>query len=317
MVFIKSHHSCGGDEGKCVSYFLKKIIMKLFKTLKDSDGSVNFIFDNGMEARFVQRVPEYFIVYLSSQTGCNKACRMCHLTQTGQTNMIDATIEDFAEQTSKVLGWAWQNMRDGDSVAVKKIHFNFMARGELFSNKTVNYKELFEILYGMAITHGVEIKFNISTILPEELINKEFSDIFHYNDSNIRIYYSLYSMNETFRKRWLPKAMNPKLALNKLSRFPGLFPGSEVKLHWAFIENENDSIEDLKEIFDYCDEINFHPRMNIVRYNPYSEFQGKEPSEEKIIILKEYCETRIGSNNVKIIPRVGEQVFASCGAFHN
>jgi len=51
-----------------------------FKILQSQeDQSVNFIADDGndgfLEARYVRREDNYFIVYLSSQTGCIKACQ--------------------------------------------------------------------------------------------------------------------------------------------------------------------------------------------------------------------------------------------------
>lgn len=306
--------------------------MKLINTLySKEDASVNFIFDNGMEARFVQRSPDYFIIYLSSQTGCNKACRFCHLTQTGQTEMTDATIQDYILQTYVVIqNWITTIGGYGAPYNELKIHVNFMSRGEAFSNVHMrnDSKELLDCITSMIrsfVNNDIEIKFNISTIMPEEIDNLELCEIFdktlihdgNYRDlnyRNVRIYYSLYSMNEQFRKRWLPKAIHPKRALNKLSRFKNEF-NSEVKLHWAFIEGENDSIEHLKEIFDYCDEINFQPKFNIVRYNPFSPNQGREPSEECIAELLGYIESRLGVGNAKIIPKVGRDVAASCGMF--
>jgi adenine C2-methylase RlmN of 23S rRNA A2503 and tRNA A37 len=290
-----------------------------------------------MEARFVQRNPDYFIAYLSSQTGCNKACRFCHLTQTGQTEMIDATTLDYNDQLVEIL----RHYINFTPRPVKKIHINFMARGEVFSNKyflknannelinlfslnaraneaaeIARLRDPAEILERLALeTKNI---FNLSTIMPEEIKDIEFNELFQrdFNSETkeLRIYYSLYSMKESFRKRWIPKAIEPKLALNKLARFQNWFD-STVKLHWAFIKDENDSIEELKEIFDYCDDIGLKPKFNIVRYNPYSSAQGEEAPH--LEYLRAYIASRIGIDNVKIIPRVGggNQTYASCGMF--
>src|SRR5262249_56151998 len=56
-----------------------------------------------LEARYVRRCADYFVVYLSSQTGCAQACRMCHLTATGQTHLRDATFRELIEQAQTAL----------------------------------------------------------------------------------------------------------------------------------------------------------------------------------------------------------------------
>ncbi len=78
--------------------------MKIKEVLHSyEDKSVNFVFDNMLEARFVRRVEDYFIVYLSSHDGCNKACRFCHLTQTKQTSFNETTLEEYLIQAKTVL----------------------------------------------------------------------------------------------------------------------------------------------------------------------------------------------------------------------
>jgi len=72
------------------------------------DDSVNFIDKFGpgsyFESRYVRRHPEYVACYLSTQTGCEHNCRMCHLTITGQNkNVKDASIVDLFLQAEDVL----------------------------------------------------------------------------------------------------------------------------------------------------------------------------------------------------------------------
>src|SRR5262245_32866160 len=58
-----------------------------------------------IDARYVCRRPDDFVLYLSSQTGCDQACRMCHLTATGQTRLRAVTHEEFLVQADTVLGY--------------------------------------------------------------------------------------------------------------------------------------------------------------------------------------------------------------------
>lgn len=276
------------------------------------DASVNFVtpHDDGgaFEARYVRRKEDYFITYLSSHTGCNKACRVCHLTQTRQTMMTPASADDYYLQGLQVF----RHYRELDDA--QRVNFNFMARGEPLANPTVlnSWDRVQRPLQSLAEQHALAAKYNISTIMPEEMTQKTLYEVF--GDSGAQIYYSLYSLNPEFRKRWLPKAMDPHKALWQLVDWQQK-TGQLVTLHWAFIEGEND---DEKTLYDIAMAIAVRcldVKFNLVRYNPYSPAQGKEPSEEVIQRNFDYMAEACGHEKSRIVPRVGFDVKASCGMF--
>lgn len=287
--------------------------MQLTQTLPScEDQSVNFVFDNMMEARYVRRVDDYFICYLSSHTGCNKSCRFCHLTQTGQVDMVDATIDDYIKQASHVLEYY-----DTVKNPAKKVNFNFMSRGEVLANQTFlkHANEILDALQSMAIKRGLHSKFNISTIMPDDVADVDLSTLIS-NEYDHMFYYSLYSINPSFRKKWIPKSLPVDDALTKLKSWQDS-TGRTLALHWAFIKDENDGEKDLKELLSTIKKHKLKTKFNLVRYNPYSEKQGEE-SEEKVIERNfSLIASDLKNKRSRIVPRVGFDVKASCGMFIN
>lgn len=277
------------------------------------DDSVNLItegtFPGTVEARYVRRADEYFIVYLSSQTACNKACRFCHLTQTGQTLGIDLPVEGIVEQAEQVL-----SHYDTLDQPARSVHYNFMARGEVFANRHVreNGDRLVATLSELAAARGLVPRLKFSTIMPVELSDLELTDIFQVAQPDL--YYSLYSVDPAFRRRWMPKAIEPEQALAKLVRWQQLTRKIPV-LHWAFIEGENDSAESVQRICETVQRAGLLADFNIVRYNPYSERQGREPSEEVLDRNAQILADAFPAARIKVVGRVGFDVNASCGMF--
>ena len=280
--------------------------MTSIKLVSEEDSSINYVVpssDGGyFESRFVQRSSDYFIIYLSSHSGCNQACRMCHLTQTKQTMMTPATLDDYVNQAKQVLSNV--SLPFLRALGLTRVKFSFMARGEPLLNPTIvndwqalrrSLKELIHPYY--------DVEFSISTIMPNDF-KSNLGDIFTNRD--VSIYYSIYSVNEDFRKKWLGNAMPYRTALSYLNHYKSLDYG-KVKFHSAFIKDENDSekdIRDLKFALDFNYDNNY--KFNIVRYNPYSPKQGEESSN--LSLIEEVLEA-------KIITRVGKDVKASCGMF--
>lgn len=279
------------------------------------DQSVNFehTFEDHtgrLEARYVRRTDEYFIVYLSSQTGCKQACRMCWLTATGQNDSRDVTIEEYFQQADEVLAYY------ATKTPAKRVHFNFMARGEPLANKIFvnNADTILRGLKERAAKYGLEAKFLISTIFPEEFGHRQLSGIFQDPEVYPELYYSVYSLNERFRRRWLPRAQFARNAFSALKDWQ-LHTGKVPKIHYAFIEHENDTLIDVKQIIDMIDGYQLDVNWNIVRYNPPIDHWSRETSEKQIDYLHQYIHKRLPEANVKLIPRVGTDVQASCGTF--
>lgn len=290
--------------------------------VSDLDASVNFVTktaDGGaFEARFVQREDRYFIVYLSSHTGCDRACRMCHLTQTRQTMMTPASHNDFMAQAVQVLNrWVDTPLR----VTPDFVNFNFMARGEPLANPVVTdggFIRLRDRLETEARRRGVlRSQMNLSTIMPETLRGADLVDMLGPRPGT-NIYYSLYSMREKFRKRWLPKAMDPRRALDMLVDFQQAGDGAEVVLHWCFMEGENDDAETAEEIIDAVISSGLKTRFNLVRYNAFSPAQGREPADDVLLARLNQLAGAFherGDVPSKMVGRVGMDVKASCGMF--
>lgn len=276
------------------------------------DASVNWdrpVDVGRIEARYVRRCQDYVVVYLSSQTGCDQACRMCHLTATGQTRLRDVAHEEFLEQADTVL----DHYRRAAPPA-RVVHFNFMARGEPLANSILlaHADALLGELAERAIALELRPRYLVSTIFPRELGDRLLEDVFvcHHPE----IYYSLYSMSESFRRRWLPKALPAEEALDLLVRWQRS-TYKICKIHYAFIAGENDSEADVHAICDALESRRLMAHVNIVRYNPPSERHGAESAEEVIERNAALYRSRLPQARVSVIPRVGYDVAASCGMF--
>lgn len=284
----------------------------------NEDKSVNFVWDlpadGALEARYVRRDDDYFIVYLSSQSGCNQACRFCHLTATKQVSFDQATLDDYVTQAQAVLAYYDAEVQTGKQVKANKVHFNWMARGEPLLNPVVTQQT--ELLYAAlakeANQRGLDVKFNISSIVPKGVTEDTLHRVL--SDKRAVIFYSLYSLENDFRKRWLPKAECPRSVLDTLAKLQQE-NGIEIVLHWALIANENDSESTVQQINHEITSRGIKARFNLVRYNPYSEKQGKESSETVLLKRFDTLKQALDARTTRIVPRVGFDVKASCGMF--
>jgi 23S rRNA (adenine2503-C2)-methyltransferase len=273
------------------------------------DPSVNFVWDVGdkeaFEARYVRRHQDYMACYLSTQTACAQACRMCHLTFTGQNKPRDAKYEEVLEQARTVMDHYLAQP------AAKTVHYNFMARGEPLTSQVIleDSEDLLIHLGAIAKDCRLVPRFLISTIMPETLPDTLVN---LFPAVHPEIYYSLYSMDPTFRKRWLARAMDPEKALGLLAEWQR-HTKKIVRIHHALINGANDLDDDVYDITRAVTKVGLRADYTLVRYNPPSDGHGSESTryERYAELLTRYSP----ESRVKVIDRVGFDVAASCGMF--
>ena len=276
------------------------------------DRSVNFVRDapdgGRFEARFVSRSDDYAIAYLSSHSGCRLACRFCHLTQTGQTMFGPATHWDLMSQLMRVL----QHM-DEERIRPPHLNVNFMARGEPLANPHLTGS--FEVFAARATEEtrrrGMSVRFNLSTVFPAD---RDLDLAAAFGAWPVTPYWSLWSVDAKFRKRWLPRAEAPERSLDRLLRFQAA-TGREVVLHWGLIAGQNDREEDLDGLLGLLGGSGLRARLNLVRYNSFSDRTGRETGLDRLERFLEVLGPVLGLPGSRVVPRVGRDVFASCGMF--
>jgi adenine C2-methylase RlmN of 23S rRNA A2503 and tRNA A37 len=197
----------------------------------------------------------------------------------------------------------------------RSVHYNFMARGEPLANQALltDADGLLGELSRLAVALGLRPRHLVSTIYPRELGDRPLEDVFvtHHPD----IYYSIYSMSDRFRRRWLPKALPAETALDRLTSWQRS-THKIVALHHAYIAGENDAEGDVHAICDALEERGLMVHVNVVRYNPYDPSRhGVEPPAEVIERNAAIYRSRLPNARVSIIARVGYDVAASCGMF--
>lgn len=150
--------------------------------------------------------------------------------------------------------------------------------------------------------------------MPYTIKERELYSIF--GQVPVNLYYSMYSLLPRFRQRWIPNALPVNVALDKLKLFQDLTM-QPINFHWAFIKGENDNPKDVETIANLLKSYGFYGKFNLVRYNP-PDHTSEETDEDNLRILFSIMNgafNKVKDGKSKIVPRVGKDVYASCGMF--
>lgn len=241
---------------------------------------------------------------------------MCHLTATNQRSFKPVGKAEYVQQLDVLL--KHHDSHTPSSATVRPVYINLMARGEPLANRelTHGFANIFQAWNNMCATRGLTLFVNVSTIVPTVAENLAIFPMFGKEFSpSVRLYYSMYSLSPTFRRKWLPNAMDPFRAMDML-RDIEMRTKVPITFHWPLIRGENDGDEDIEEIVAAIAARRFEGRYHLVRFNPPPGSQYQEPPSDRLeAVLRRMSKAFPDPKKSKMIPRVGEDVHASCGTF--
>lgn len=312
------------------------------RVLVAKDKSINHITKfkrSFVESRYVRRKPHYISTYVSSHNGCRMGCKFCWLTQQKQEEFnhtpIQSTPESYNEQLVKILSNVPDEHKSLEQLHKVRVNVNFMARGEALANRYVvnQYPLLWKTLNDTTKRFGYDKAIlNISTIMPKALDTQNRSLYSIFGNTPVRLYYSMYSINETWKTQWMPNAMPYSRALDKLAEYQhSVFSTHEkecqlpLTFHWAFIKGQNDNPEDVYKLVQEINKRRFwSTRFNLVRFNAGS-LKHQEPDLDHLNALfdiiqqnlngQQQQQSALNLNTSRIVDRVGSDAYVSCGMF--
>lgn len=244
------------------------------------DRSFSITTGRNFEAHFVDRdIP---MIDLSSQTGCNMGCSMCHLTLNGLTEMVQATKDDIIEQLDRILNLIPKE------ISRDLININMMAKGDWTLNPLNGKFERQIVEYSKRYFKNAKIRISTPGFVSPKTNDPE----------NTIFYWSLYSLDPQIRAELLPKAANPITFYEELKRF-------NHTIHFPIIFGKNDTVDQIQDI---CDFLEPKTKINLLDYKTSCcELIEDNKSLAYQILSKKH--------RIKNIQSQGVDIGASCGIF--
>ncbi len=224
---------------------------------------------------------------LSSQAGCLYKCSFCATAIGGLRRSLRAD-----EMIGQVLA---------PNSAPKRIVY--MGMGEPLAN----YKNVVQSLRILTHPEGLDMtprRITVSTAGLAPMIDRLADE-----ELGVRLAISLFSADNAKRSRFMP--INQKYPLTSLLKSAARFSrisSHPVTFEYPMIAGVNDGVEDARLLTRKLNSISC--KINIIPFNPVSEFPFTPPSEE---VLNRFLGILSGRLTVTVRRSAGRQIDAACG----
>ncbi len=245
--------------------------------------------------------PKRMTACISSQVGCSLTCAFCGTGRLDRLRNIDA--EEIFDQVVIIKNQAEEYYQTPLSNIV------YMGMGE----PLLNYKNVLKSIDLITSENGLGMspkRITVSTAGIAKMIKKLGDDEVKFN-----LALSLHAANDIKRSEIMP--INDQNSLDSLKEALIYFyekTGTRVTFEYIIFNDFNDSIEDAKELADFCKVVPC--KINIIEYNPIDDTTFEKADSTKTDKFAAFLE-----NNFNLIVNVrrsrGKDIDAACGQLAN
>lgn len=302
----------------------KLINLGVFKDFKDNSIKSVFKSENNdiIEMTLIQN-KSCDVVCVPTHHFCNLGCKMCHLTNNKlNKNMIPIKIGDFTEALCKSL--CFQNSQFKRRTEKRNLLISFMGVGEPLLNQQLILDFYKNETFIKNFLNYDEISYAISTTIPNLNLFHNLMSMVDINNIPLKVHFSLHTPFDNKRFNLLPSAKTSvSQAISLLNEYREILQGKQdlmkqfikfhtsdipVEIHYTLIKDNNDSIEELNEVYNIVKE-NLIP-IKFLTFNPKDDL---EVSDKQSIWLKKLKEIPNAIINTYSPP--GKEIGSSCGEF--
>lgn len=245
--------------------------------------------------------PKRMTACISSQVGCSLTCKFCATGRLERLRNIDA--EEIFDQVALIKQQAEEHYQTPLSNIV------YMGMGE----PLLNYKNVLKSVELITSPDGLGMspkRITVSTAGIAKLIKKLGDDQVKFN-----LALSLHAANDAKRSEIMP--INEQNSLESLKEALAYFynkTGTRVTFEYIIFKDFNDSLEDAKELAEFCKVVPC--KINIIEYNPIDDGEFEKADTEKTDKFAAFLE-----NTFNLIVNVrrsrGKDIDAACGQLAN
>ncbi|MCF0217892.1 MAG: 23S rRNA (adenine(2503)-C(2))-methyltransferase RlmN [Malacoplasma sp.] len=250
--------------------------------------------DNNFIETVVMKFDYGFSVCITSQVGCNMACKFCASGLIRKKRNL--AINEMVLQVLKAIEFVKQQYKQNLS------HIVVMGIGEPFDN----YDNLIAFLEIVTNQKGLNIASTKITVSTCGLVDKikAFADL----NNRVNLAISLHAPNDSIRNQIMP--INKKYPIAQLMDAIKYFiakTNKRIAIEYILIENVNDSIENAIELAALVK--NLYCYLNLIPYNKVIEtnYCASTKVNQFFQVLKE------NKINVTVRIKKGNKIDAACG----